>query len=490
MSHLKSKPIYILIAVFMAILVGLGAVYAHDIVGPSTTQTPYYLPAAPRIQVKSILTVGDTVNGYRMVGIPDGLGAFDNGDSTFTLLMNHELSSSQGITRTHGAKGAFISKWIIRKSDLAVLHGEDLIQSVALWNRNTGQYDTPTQGVVMGRFCSADLPPLSAFYHARTGRGYNGRIFMNGEEVSPEGRAFAHLLNGTSYELPWLGKFSWENAVPSPSTGVKTVVVGLDDSSGGQVYIYVGEKTTSNHPIEAAGLTNGVLLGVQVFGMPVETDTTVLNGPTPFSTYNFGDVSYLTGAELESLSTAHAVTAFQRPEDGAWDPRFSNRNDFYFVTTAGFNNHSRLWRLRFYDAAQPELGGTIEMLLEGTEGQKMMDNITVTRTGWVYIQEDPGNQAHLAKIWRYNIATDTLSLVAQADPSRFTLGGPNFLTQNEESSGIIDMSSILGRGWFLFDVQAHYDIGNPELVKGGQLLALYQPPRSAEVEEQGATEDW
>lgn len=490
MSHFKSRWIRVLGVALMTTLIGLGAVYANDIVGPSTTQTPYYLPAAPHLQVTSILTVGDAVNGYRLVGIPDGLGAFDNGDGTFTLLMNHELSSSQGITRTHGAKGAFISKWIIRKSDLKVLHGEDLIQNVALWNRYTGQYDPPTQGVTMGRFCSADLPPLSAFYHARSGRGYSGRIFMNGEEVSPEGRAFAHLLNGTSYELPWLGKFSWENAVPNPYTGVKTVVVGLDDSSGGQVYIYVGEKTTSNHLIEAAGLSNGVLLGVQVFGVPVETDATVLNGPTPFSTYNFGDVSYLTGAELESLSTAHAVTAFQRPEDGAWDPRFSHRNDFYFVTTAGFNNRSRLWRLRFYDAAQPELGGTIEMLLEGTEGQKMMDNITVTRTGWVYIQEDPGNQAYLAKIWRYNIATDTLSLVAEADPSRFSPGGPNFLTQDEESSGIIDMSSILGRGWFLFDVQVHYAIGDPELVEGGQLLALYQPPRSMEMEERGAVEGW
>ena len=40
----------------------------------------------------SILTAGDSVNGYRMAGWPDGLGAYDNGDGTFTLLMNHELS--------------------------------------------------------------------------------------------------------------------------------------------------------------------------------------------------------------------------------------------------------------------------------------------------------------------------------------------------------------------------------------------------------------
>jgi hypothetical protein len=41
----------------------------------------------------------DSVDGYRMVGIPDGLGAFDNGDRTFTLLMNHELGSTLGAVR-------------------------------------------------------------------------------------------------------------------------------------------------------------------------------------------------------------------------------------------------------------------------------------------------------------------------------------------------------------------------------------------------------
>ena len=40
-----------------------------------------------------------------MVGLPDGLGAFDNGDGTFTLLANHEAGSTNGIPRAHGAAG-------------------------------------------------------------------------------------------------------------------------------------------------------------------------------------------------------------------------------------------------------------------------------------------------------------------------------------------------------------------------------------------------
>jgi hypothetical protein len=52
------------------------------------------------------------------------------------------------------------------------------------------------------------------------------------------------------------------------------------------------------------------------------------------------------------------------------------------------------------------------------------------------------------------------------------------LTQDEESSGVIDVSAILGSGWYLLDVQAHYnpDPSDPELVEGGQLLAMHIPP--------------
>src|SRR6266508_3503719 len=187
-------------------------------------------------------TVGDSVNAkpdgspYRMVGIPDGLGAFDNGDGTFTVLMNHELGSSSGIVRAHGARGAFVSKWTIDTDTLQVLHGEDLIQQVATWNVAMQAYNPPAKGVTIGRLCSADLPAQSAFYNAATGKGYNGRLFMDGEEVGSEGRAFAHGLDGTSWELPALVKFGFENAVANPGTGDKTVVFGTDDSTPGQVY--------------------------------------------------------------------------------------------------------------------------------------------------------------------------------------------------------------------------------------------------------------
>ena len=456
----------------IAALIGVGAVSANTITGPSSSQTPYIVRSMPGVVTKSILTVGDSVDGYRLAGIPDGLGAFDNGDGTFTVLMHHELSNTVGVVRAHGAKGAFVSKWTIRKDDLSVVSGQDLIQQIATWNTTTSSYNAPAKGVALSRLCSANLPPISAFY--ADGVGYNGRIFMDGEENGVSGRAFAHLMDGTSYELPRLGKFSWENSLANPASGEKTIVVGTDDSNGGQIYIYVGQKTNSGSPVERAGLTNGNLYGLKVTGVSAEDAASGIPSGTPFSIASLGNVENISGAALETLSVASSVTSFQRPEDGAWDPR--NPNDFYFVTTASFTGNSRLWRLRFADIAHPENGGTIDMLLDGSEGQRMMDNLTITGRGQIMIQEDPGGNDYLAKIRRYSIANDTLTEIAKHDPERFLPGAANFLTIDEESSGIIEVSDILGEGWFLLDVQAHYNIGDPELVEGGQLVALHAPP--------------
>jgi secreted PhoX family phosphatase len=128
----------------------------------------------------------------------------------------------------------------------------------------------------------------------------------------------------------------------------------------------------------------------------------------------------MTGAQIEAASVAAGATGFQRPEDGAWHPR--NAGDVYFVTTASFDGRSRLWRLNFVDPANPVGGGRIDMLLDGTEGQRMMDNITVSDRGSVLIQEDPGNQNLLARIWRYSVRNDRLEEVARHDPRRLPAG--------------------------------------------------------------------
>jgi hypothetical protein len=113
----------------------------------------------------------------------------------------------------------------------------------------------------------------------------------------------------------------------------------------------------------------------------------------------------------------------------------------------------------------------------------MMDNITVDGAGAVYMQEDVGNNARLGRVWRYDPDSDTLTKLAEHDASRFLIGGSRFLTQDEESSGIIEVTDLFGgvagydvqgSRYFLLDVQAHYALGG-ELVEGGQLLLIKVP---------------
>ena len=499
MKMLESKKLAALISV--ACMCAANYAMAVDTSGPSSSATPYLVGVAPGVKITSLITAGDSVNNkpdgtpYRMVGIPDGLGAFDNNDGTFTVLMNHELRNTAGVVRAHGGMGAFVSQWIINKNDLRVVHGEDLMKQVYLWNAASGTW-TISAASTFSRFCSSDLPKTSAFYNKATKLGYPERIFMNAEESGTEGRAMAHIATGpdvgTSYELPALGKFAWENSVANPHSQNKTVVVGTDDGQNGQVYVYIGMKHNSGNPVEKAGLRDGKLFGIKVNGVLDESRSSVI-AATPFSLVDHGDVSNLSGTALDAGSEAAGVTSFLRPEDGAWDSK--NPNVFYFVTTDRYDQtkdgvgtqdgRSRLYRLTFADIEQPELGGMIETMVDGTGLPQMMDNITVNKKGNLLIQEDAGGQAHNGKIWEFEPKTDMLTMLAKHDPARFGDVGMAATTpfnNDEESSGIVEISDLaLGAKWrqggyryYLVDVQAHYAIAG-ELVEGGQLLLMAVP---------------
>ena len=168
------------------------------IAGPSSSQSPYILPIKAGAKAESILTVGDEVAGYKMAGIPDGLGAYDNNDGTFSLLMNHEHGNTLGVTRAHGTRGAFVSKWVINKNDLSVTSGKDLIKNVYDWDVVNQVSKTDTVIHAFNRFCSADLPMVSATYNSKTGKGTQERIFMNGEESGSTGYAMAHVATGAN----------------------------------------------------------------------------------------------------------------------------------------------------------------------------------------------------------------------------------------------------------------------------------------------------
>ncbi|MFT5423585.1 MAG: hypothetical protein ACI89L_001366 [Phycisphaerales bacterium] len=483
-----------MIRVSMGVLACCGPISLAQEIGPSTATEPYVLPVAPGVRTVSVLTVGETAaaGGTRMVGKPDGMGVYANGDGTFTVLMNHELSDTEGIVRRHGARGALVSQWTIGP-DLSVLTGRDLIHTTHAYDKATQTYLSGP--VTLDRYCSGDLAAPSAYRFGEFGT--DALIYMAGEETRPpsspdHGRAFAHVIDAEGaelFELPWMGRMSFENVVASPVSQLKTIVMGTDDASSStaavgtpsELYMYVGTKKAEGIAIERAGLTGGSLFGLRLPGSAGGESTTYGFGTTEyvgsarFDLVDFGDVSDRSGVTLQTQSIANNVYRFKRIEDGAWDPRPGFGNDFYFATTGdGSTTSSRVFRVRYDDLTQPELGGEITIMLRGDEGHRNLDNIGFDRLGHLLVQEDRGSATQLARIWQLSVDTGRFKLIARANSLFFTPRATNFLTTNEETTGIVDAWAHLGPGWFLFNLQAHYST-DVELDEGGQLLALFNP---------------
>lgn len=490
--------------------------------GPSSSDAPYILPRAEGVLTVAILTAGDSVNlkpyglgPYRLAGKADGLGALDNGDGTFTLLVNHEIKDSQGVTRVHGRHGSYVSRWLIEKASLRVIHGKDQIERLLLWDDSTGRHVPDT--TAFDKLCSGDLAAPGAYYYPGKNLGVKERLYLCGEEKydrkgNGEGRALAHVVDGheagTTFELPHHGFVSVENVVANPMPSELTITVSLDDVALsdpevpflGQVYVYVGEKQSTGTIVERAGLVGGTLYGVNVEGMPAEDREDRDEVPAKrFHLEAIPNEGVRDGKAMEAFSFSQGITGFHRLEDGGWDPNAFT--DFYFVSSDRYDTltkdpgyiplknaryppaigqagRTRLWRLRFDDLARPASGGELSMILDGRGPYQCFDNLCVSRDGRILLQEDLGEVAATSRIWEYTIATQALRLVAEFDPARFSRDAPeqDRITLDEESSGIIDASEILGENWFLLTGQPHYRHPDPELVSGSQLLAMFIPP--------------
>ncbi len=478
--------------------------------GPNTTTKPYVLPVGDGVSVKSLLTVGDGAasNGYEMVGIPDGLGLVrsEEGDRDFRLFMNHELRNNQGVVRRHGKKGAFVSELEIDSDSFEVEEGRDLIDSdVRYWNYITQTYgpmpspagvnprdpsDTfLAQTAEFNRFCSSSITKWKQLYNRSSGNGYRGQIYLANEENGDEGRLFGVTPTGQAQQLPLLGQLSWENTIAAYNDSDRTLVIGNDDSADGQLFVYTGTKQSSGNAFDEAGLTNGVnrVLDLKDEGVSNDVEFRAEYGKGKAVPFTLGSDEVVdwdsSGARQNADAKAKGLT-LNRIEDGVFDPR--HPNDYYVLTTEGSpgvvpsepavtRDGGGLWRVRFKDVDRPWLGGTIELLLDGSEAPYLNkpDNMGIDGKGNLLIQEDPGNNAQLARMVAYDVKTGDRGVVAEFDPAIFRTGGSGFLTQDEESSGIVDAHEALGKGWFLFDAQAHKAFPDAAKVEYGQLLAMH-----------------
>jgi secreted PhoX family phosphatase len=254
--------------------------------------------------------------------------------------------------------------------------------------------------------------------------------------------------------------------------------MGNEDGSAtdSQLFMYVGTKTTEGTFADKAGLTNGDVHVMTIADVANDNAFRAKYGKNKAVDVTFTKTIWDADMKTQQVDHAAKGTEMSRVEDGEWDP--SNPNVFYFVTTESNKDPGAtkpnpatpsvsrdgggLWRLTFVDGQKPELGAKLELLLDGSEEPYLSkpDNMAVTADGIVLLQEDPGNNNHVARIVAFRLKDAKLATIAQFNPDHFAVGASKFMTTDEESSGIIDVTSMLAKPgdttkYFYFNAQVH-----------------------------------
>lgn len=467
-----------------------------------TSIKPYVVPVSPEYSIQPLLSVGDRVprtdspsQQYQMIGVPDGLGAHQEGDRT-VLYMNHELvqsALSEPIIGEPLNRGAIVSRIVLNR-DGRVLSGDRAYDRVYNGNALVGDaanVNNATAGFT--RFCSGSLAYKEA--------GFDRPIYFAGEEASGPGTfdgkgglAVAIFENngvGELHTLPKFGRFAWENALAQPRRRSKTVLIGMDDGPNtpdNQLYMFVGDKDTRRNasPLARNGLAEGKLY-VFVSTTPGVNDEAALfaAGQVDGEWLELPGAENLTDVELEAASDALGAFGFVRTEDGAFDPQ--DPDEYFFVTTGdgASNRLGALYRMDL-DRNDPTGQAHIELVFNantviagGGDISVSPDNIGIDRN-FIMINEDgTGNsrpvmagKARDGSVWRLNKQTFQATRVAELFPPG--RDGNFAITSGVwETTGIVPVEGFGGEAWLL-NVQAHSPTlaPAPNTVEDGQLVLL------------------
>jgi hypothetical protein len=490
----------------------------------------------PSLQITGLITNGEVTNGlapgssaYVAPGIFDGMGAYDNGDGTITLLVNHELGADAGYQinvpgLNANVNGARISQFVIAKDiDGNAANGfQARVLSGGLAYDEVRSSDPGFAKGGFSRFCSANLSEPVQF---GGGRGFVDRLHFLGEESS-SGRFFTlDTANGDLHHLPALGRGGWEAAVAVNTGSANTVALMLfDDTSGtaNHLYLWVGSKDpTSADLLRRNGLatSSGGLYAWKAETIRTQSDLSAIAFNTSVSGHwewlGSGDeiAALPTAAALRSLAQGKGAMEFIRIEDGDVEPITGQQVAFNTTGGSGADlyGNTNLIDMSNAFAADGSLRTTADTSslrvvvdadrltgLARQDGVRNPDNIAWSRNGKLYIQEDRsllggtadgrfGSQE--ASIWEVDPITCQADRWAQIDRSAVPVayGQSDSLPTdigNWESSGVIEVSHLFGAApgtVFFTNVQAHSLTngtlnGSSYLAEGGQIQLIQVMP--------------
>lgn len=470
----------------------------------------------------SVFTVGGNINGFKPLGLMDGLGAINLNDSTFRLFINHEASSDMGnrYSLQNGLRlsGARITFFDIDKKNFSVTSGGDAIKEII-----NAAGKSVSSGLDLGnslkndglhRFCSGKMVSKGSFNLENT-------LYFAGEERDG-GKEFALDVNsGILYELPALGKAGFEN-ITFINTGENehvALVIG-DDRSGSPLLLYVGLKNPNGDFLDKNGLKFGKLFvwvaddnsltPADFKGTGVSKSGKFISIPyydaTQKGVNGYDSSGYALQSKQDDLASVVSAFRFSRPEDASTNP-FNGQQIVFSSTGKGDqfpdDDYGILCVINFNLNTLSAPKATIKIVYDGDDagngqfaesdfGLRSPDNNEWLSNGYVVIQEDKsvktnrfgGKSERETSIWEYHPLTDKLNRIAEINREVKLPPGQNDrkkrVTGAWESSGIIDITKLLNLPpdsiFMLATIQAHGvnggNIDTDSLIEGGQLVLL------------------
>ncbi len=515
----------------------------RDRPGGFHTSEPSMLTGVHGTTTKPIISVGDRVGRYEFASIPDGIALLPGhrgrhghrGQSRHSveIVLNHETSKVPFPATRADSTNAILSRLRLDSRDAGVRHGKYAIPSSAGYQRFCSNF-------YAGRKEGFRRPTVFTVEEARDlvkrqEDSWEPGLAVGQPGVEQAGVVVAYDVESGRYRTIYgMGRHNHENAVTMRGYGRPVILSGDDtfDAPGSQLYMYLAKngrnvwrdkgrlyafKSEVALVNDYGDIDTGDKLRGKFIPVPRRIATGLNRDGSEVQSADFGyapppSSSIPDGPQwvLEQWSNANNAFQFIRIEDMAPDRR--NDRVLYFADTgepravpdpatsrlmrgpSGTNGafmNGRIFKLEL--GRNPTKKATLSVLADFDDGGydnaaeiHQPDNVETTRRA-IYVTEDPGSHnkgASNARVWRIDLKTGERLLVAEVDQSSAPaeLG----LTPGDwETAGIVDVSSVFGRGYFLINVQAHgWDdkVGEPAFEGGptpyrehGQLLLMHVP---------------
>jgi hypothetical protein len=441
----------------------------HGGSGFKTSKPPYLVPTASGVAVDPILSVGDIVGDYQMSGIPDGLGAYRGRGAGHgkapVVVMNHELGRS--FPNMPPGVDTRISRLEIDKRRHSVHEAEYLFEG--------------DEG--FERFCSATLMLISGSPYYFTGEE---AVPIAGQPPGPAHDGSSIVMDpetGMWVETPHFGHFQHENVVPLRLS--KWVFLSSeDDFRPGPSYLYAYIARDFNRALRG---TEGTLHVWKADNPAKNQNSAVTKGKSvPGRFVPLTQAENANSTALKNAATAKNAFRFDRLEDIAARPDHRGRTYIADTGKPPATARGRIYQLDV-DRHDPTRA-TLKMILNGDapdnddlfnpDNMEASEKVLMIQEDRESAFRDPPFSGGYSRVMEYRFSNGSLRSVARVNTP------PALRPGTWESSGIIDAGHLLGKGWWLLDVQAHSTTApqpGPTLVpnsssgEDGQLLALFVP---------------